>query len=90
MKLEAAIVEEVAQWSTKMRRKPNLVDHLSKGAQNRMNRIIPEKVHNAITVVIKNMIRSVLFGAQYTVPKSTTYTTLAQIEAAVDRAHRCL
>lgn len=85
MNLDAAIVQEVQQWSAKMRRKPNLVDHLSKGAQNKMNRMIPEKVHNAITVVIKNMIRSVLFGAQYTVPKSTAFTSLAQVEATVDR-----
>jgi hypothetical protein len=85
MFIEAAIRDEVTRWQTKMRRKPNLVDHLSKQAQIKVNRIIPEKVHNAITVIIKNMVRGVLFGAQYTVPKVTTYTSLTAIEEAVDR-----
>ena len=85
MIIDASITTELSHWQTRMRRKPNLVDHLSKEAQNRINRIIPEKVHSAITVIIKNMIRGVLFGAQYTVPKVTTYATLTEVEAAVDR-----
>lgn len=85
MNIDAAIAEEVKQWQARMRRKPNLVDHLSKGAQNKVNRMIPEKVHNAITVVIKNMIRSVLFGAKYTVPKAGPLASLSQVEATVDR-----
>jgi len=34
--------------------------------QTRVNNWIPEKVHKAITVVIKQMIRGVLFGARHT------------------------
>lgn len=85
MIIDATTKAELGQWQARMRRQPNLVDHLSKGMQNRVNRMIPEKVHHAITVVIKNMIRGVLFGAQYTVPKVTTYATLDQVEEAVNR-----
>ena len=37
--------------------------------QTRINSWIPEKVHKAITVTIKQMIRAVLFGASYTTAK---------------------
>ncbi len=46
-----------------------MFDRLSKRLQNRVNKIIPEKVHEAITVTIKQMIRGVLFGAQATTSK---------------------
>lgn len=49
-----------------MMKSPGLFNRLSKSAQDKMNSYIPEKVHNAITLVIKQMIRGVLFGAQYT------------------------
>lgn len=66
--------EEIAQaelkvWQRKMLRRPSLFNNLSKKIQTKINSWIPEKVHNAITVTIKQMIRAVLFGAKYTVSK---------------------
>lgn len=66
--------EEIAQselkvWQKKMLRRPSLFNNLSKKIQTKINSWIPEKVHNAITVTIKQMIRAVLFGAKYTVSK---------------------
>ena len=59
---------EMTAWQKKMMRRPSLLNNLSKKIQVRINNWIPERVHNAITVTIKQMIRGVLFGAKYTVP----------------------
>jgi len=49
-----------------MMRKPSFFNKLSKKVQTKVNSWIPEKIHKAITVAIKQMIRGVLFGAQHT------------------------
>ncbi|MBX3254220.1 MAG: EcsC family protein [Chitinophagaceae bacterium] len=63
---EHRVKQELKAWQLAMLRNPSLFDRLSKRIQNRMNKIIPEKVHQAITATIKQMIRGVLFGAQAT------------------------
>ena len=66
---EKSVYAEMLLWQKKMLRKPSLLNNLSKKMQTRINRWIPEKVHKAITVTIKQMIRAVLFGASYTTAK---------------------
>ena len=75
--------KELKAWQKKMRNKPSIGDRLSKGMQDRINRIIPEKVHRAITVTIKQMVRGVLFGAKYMVSKPVVYHSLEEKESAV-------
>ena len=58
--------KELIAWQKKMLRRPGLLNNLSKKIQTKINSWIPEKVHKAITVVIKQMIRGVLFGAEHT------------------------
>ena len=60
---------ELIKWQNKMLRRPSLLNNLSKKLQTKINSWIPEKVHKAITVTIKQMIRAVLFGATYTTSK---------------------
>ena len=60
---------ELKVWQKKMLRKPSLLNKFSKRIQTKINSWIPEKIHNAITVTIKQMIRGVLFGAKYTTSK---------------------
>src|SRR5690348_7322946 len=66
-----------------MQRKPSLLNRLSKKAQAKLNSYIPEKVHKAITVAIKGMIRGVLFGAKWTTQKPAAIASLQQTEEAV-------
>lgn len=66
---EQQVMKELQLWQYKMQGRPSLFDRLSKRVQNRINKIIPEKVHQAITATIKQMIRGVLFGAE----KTTTH-----------------
>ena len=62
----ANAVKELKLWQKKMMHRPSFFNKLSKRAQDKINSWIPEKIHNAITVAIKQMIRGVLFGAKYT------------------------
>ncbi|MBC7446731.1 MAG: EcsC family protein [Hymenobacteraceae bacterium] len=75
---------ELRAWQTRMRRRPGLLDQLTRGVQGRVNRVIPEKVHVAITATIKAMVRGVLFGAEVTAtPTSLGPTTLVAREMVV-------
>lgn len=57
---EKEIYAELLQWQKDMQRRPSLFNKLSKRLQTKINTWIPEKVHHAITVTIKQMIRAVL------------------------------
>ncbi|SRR6266487_1109329 len=60
------VSSELHAWQQQMMRRPSFLNSLSKKVQTRVNSWIPEKVHKAITVAIKQMIRGVLFGARHT------------------------
>ncbi len=77
------IRKELNQWQTKMKSHPSLVDNLSKSLQDRMNRLIPEKVHGVITKTMKEMIKAVLFGSRYTAIKEKSYTSIQEAEIAI-------
>jgi len=66
---EEIAFSELKMWQRKMLQRPSLFNNLSKKIQTKINSWIPEKVHKAITVTIKQMIRGVLFGAKYTTSK---------------------
>lgn len=63
---EKLILTDLRLWQQKMLSSPGLINKLSKRIQVKINTWIPEKVHNAITIAIKQMIRGVLFGATHT------------------------
>lgn len=59
-------IAELKTWQKQMLGRPSFFNNLSKKAQDKVNSWIPEKVHNAVTLAIKQMIRGVLFGSKYT------------------------
>ncbi|MES2372962.1 MAG: EcsC family protein [Bacteroidota bacterium] len=63
---EAQVSAELHLWQRAMLKKPTFFGKLSKKLQHKLNSYIPEKVHNALTTAIKQMIRGVLFGANIT------------------------
>lgn len=82
---EVLIRAELINWQKQMQKSPNILDRLSKRMQNKVNSWLPEKVHNAITAVIKQMVKITLFGATYTTGKQLEYKNrnLEVIEAAI-------
>jgi len=77
--------QELSVWQTQMLRKPSFFNSLSKQLQTKINSWIPEKIHNAITVAIKQMIRGVLFGAKHTTAKPLKNASLQHIEDLVTK-----
>lgn len=85
MHYNSQIHAELIAWQRKMTQRPSLINHLSKVVQTRVNRIIPEKVHTAVTAAIKQMVQGVLFGAQYTSRQHPPIESLADRELAVQQ-----
>ena len=61
------------------------LNNLSKKIQTKINTWIPEKIHNAITVAIKQMVRGVLFGAKFTTANPLNDASLHTRELAVEQ-----
>lgn len=72
MEYSDKITDELKIWQKQMLKKPGFFNNFSKRIQTKINSWIPEKIHNAITVTIKQMIKGVLFGAKYTTQKALT------------------
>jgi hypothetical protein len=67
---EKKVFEELILWKRELMKRPTILDRLSKRAQNKVNNIIPEKVHNAVTEAMKGMIQATLTGSNFTTKKS--------------------
>ena len=85
---EQIMMHELQVWQRKMMRKPGVFNRLSKSVQDKMNNLIPEKVHQAITVIIKQMIRGVLFGAKWTTRDKKWLPSLDQSDNIVEEKIR--
>jgi hypothetical protein len=68
----------VAHWRAQVLRPPSVLDRAARGVQGRINNIIPEKVHAAITTVIEGMTRTILTGADLTTAQPVIGESLAQ------------
>ncbi|WP_247233271.1 EcsC family protein [Telluribacter sp. SYSU D00476] len=80
---EQVIQQELQQWQHKMQKPPSTANRLAKAMQRRINRIIPDKVHQAVTAAIKQMTRAVLYGAGFTTRAPATECRLQSCEATV-------
>lgn len=76
---------ELDAWQKQMLRRPSLFNNISKKIQTKVNSWIPEKVHRAITVTLKQMIRGVLFGAKFTTANPLANFSLVNREELVLR-----
>ena len=74
---------ELEIWKLRIKKRPSLLNYAAKSLQNRINKWIPEKVHNAITVAIEKMVKAVLFGAKYTTKEPRKDSSLQLREAFV-------
>ncbi len=66
MTYEEQVHIQLQFWQHKMQKKPSFVDRIAKSLQDKINQIIPQKMHAAITIAIEKMVKGVLFGAQHT------------------------
>lgn len=83
MGYEQTFANELHEWQKKMQQRPSIMNRMAKRVQEKINDIIPEKVHIAITTAIKHMVRGVLFGAGITTSKPLPDTSLEIREARI-------
>lgn len=79
------VLIELAFWKHRMTRPQPKGSVWAKNIQTKLNNLIPEKAHQAITFAIEKMVKGVLFGAQYTVPKPREHRSFQLREAYVLR-----
>jgi hypothetical protein len=82
---EAAARAELAEWREAMAQGPTLLGRAAQGVQARINSIVPERVHAAVTTVIEKMTRVIVTGADLTTLKPLATGSLSEREAEVSR-----
>lgn len=80
---EKQMIAELNVWRRQMKKGPSFTDALALRWQNRINQIIPEKIHQAFTLAVKQMTRTVLFGAGFTTGSASALVSLEANEATV-------
>lgn len=80
---EAVALAELAAWQAKMAKGPSPLGRASKALQTRVNRLIPQRVHAAVTTVVEKMTRVILAGSDLTTAKPLSDASLSAREAAV-------
>lgn len=80
MSYENKIKQQITAWIPVFLKPPGFFEKASKKISTKINTWIPQKVHNAITLTVKTIIRTTLFGAEYT-PKGKVQTGLTLEEA---------
>jgi len=73
---------ELHVWQQQMQRKPTFFNRFARRVQLRLNALLPEKVHQAITTAIKQMVRGVLFGSTHTTRRPLTDSPFTAQETA--------
>lgn len=80
MNYEQKVHGEIADWEEKMYKPPGWLEKTSKTIGGRINQIIPPKVQNIVTTTIRSIVRTALFGAEYTPKRSVQI--LPELETA--------
>ncbi|WP_231490126.1 EcsC family protein [Pedobacter sp. Leaf170] len=83
MTYEQKITNELEFWKFKTLQKPSLFNKVTDNVQKKINSYIPDKVHSAITVAIKQMVKAVLFGSTFTTTKPVEDLTFMHREALI-------
>lgn len=79
---EIRAYDEIYAWKFKMLKRSGMLNRLAKKAQTKVNGYIPEKAHAIITDSIKNMVKAVLAGSQFTARNMRTGgNSLAEMDA---------
>lgn len=80
---EKNALKELILWKEKMNKEPSFSSDMTKGLQNKMNNLVPDKVQIIISDSIKNMVKIVLTGSEYTSKVPLTNASLEQREELV-------
>jgi hypothetical protein len=76
-------LDELRRWQEEMQRPPGLLNRATSGLQRKLNSYIPERVHTAVTAVIKQMTSGVLAGSNFTASPPVCEGSLEERERRV-------
>lgn len=82
---EAKARAEMEVWRTEVLKGPSLMGRAARGVQVRINKVVPEKVHAAVTTVMEKMTRVIVTGSDLTTADPLVLGTLQEREAQVER-----
>jgi hypothetical protein len=82
---EARAREELARWQQEMVRQPGLLNQAARRLQHKVNSYLPEKLHETITTVMRQMIQVVLTGSHYTSQSPLLHASLEERESLVNK-----
>ncbi|WP_026953424.1 EcsC family protein [Algoriphagus mannitolivorans] len=74
---------ELTVWLLKMKTSPGLFSRMAHGIQGKINSWIPEKVHKAITIAIEGMVKAVIKGSGWVVPRVREELEFKELEDKV-------
>ncbi|MBM7620759.1 uncharacterized protein (DUF697 family) [Bacillus tianshenii] len=82
---EQKMLDEVTKWKLQLQKKSTMFQRISKGAQNKVNSMIPEKVHAVMRESIKKMVQATLVGSNITTKnrEGINYLSLEEKEKLV-------
>lgn len=80
---EQIALAEMTAWLMEVNQRPSIVGIVTSGAQQAMNTIIPEKIHQAVTYAMEKMVKAVLLGNQYTTGSPLALGSLEERECKV-------
>lgn len=75
--------EELQSWQKRMARKPSFSGFLTKGLQNKLSNLVPQKIQNLLTEAIKNMTKGVLAGSEFITKQPLYNVSLEEREKLV-------
>lgn len=70
LKYEEKAYDELLDWQRKIRKRGSKFGRMSKNVQNKLNAMIPEKVHQVFSEAVKGMVQSVLSGSNLVFKKT--------------------
>jgi hypothetical protein len=82
---EASARTELEAWLKRMSKPPSRLDDAAREFQTRVNAIIPEAAHAAMTAAIEAMTRGMLAGSDFIAPPALTGAPLSEREALARR-----
>ena len=80
---EARVLAEAEAWRERQLRRPGLWDMATRATQDRINRIIPERVHQIVTSGVELTTRGIMTGADWTTARPLLHGSLRTREELI-------
>ncbi len=74
---------ELNIWLFQMKKPPSILNRMTRGVQEKINEILPEKLHQIVTAAIENMVKAVMTGSNLILPKPQINNPLKVTEMKV-------